>query len=290
MIKEGLSRLGILFLYLVSLLPFWFLYFLSDALFFLLYHVTKYRRKVVNENLLNSFPEKTTQERAFIEKEYFKYLADLIVETIKLITISEKEIRRRMHGANPELMDYYYAQGKSIIAATAHYGNWEMAAARIGLQQSGKSIIVYKPLSNKIMDTFMNSVRSRFGTEMVAMKLIIRKLAAYKNENSISVFAADQTPVKHETHYFTNFLNQPTAVFLGIEKLAQMGNQVVVFFRIDKIKRGYYVGTIVPLCENPKETEPYQITNLHVKYLEGMINEKPENWLWSHRRWKVKPD
>ncbi len=290
MIKEGLSRLGILFLYLVSLLPFWFLYIISDILFFLLYYVTKYRRKVVNENLHNSFPEKTNQERDLIEKEYYKYLADLIVETIKLITISEKEITRRMHGANPELMAYYYAQGKSIIAATAHYGNWEMAASRIGIQKPGKSIIVYKPLSNKVMDTFMNGVRSRFGTEMVAMKMIIRTLATYKNESTISVFAADQTPVKHEAHYFTNFLNQPTAVFLGIEKLAKMGNNVVVFFRIDKVKRGYYEGTIVPLCENPKETESNEITNLHVKYLENMIKEKPENWLWSHRRWKVKPD
>ena len=290
MINRGLSRFGVFFLYAMSLLPFWVLYLIADFLFFILYHLIGYRRKVVNENLRNSFPEKTEAERNAIERKYYKYLADLIIETVKLISISEKELRKRMTCENPELGDYYFSQGKSILGATAHYGNWEMAAQRFGMIPSSKPIIVYKPLANKIYDDFFNHTRSRFGTEMIAMKSILKKLIEYKNERSFSIFASDQTPVKHEAHYFVNFLNQPTAVFLGIEKLAKIGDAVVVFFRIDMVKRGYYKGTIVTLCENPKETQPYEITKMHTSYLEQMIIERPEHWLWSHRRWKVKPE
>jgi len=289
MIKKSLSRLATLFLYLISLLPFWFLYFISDILFVIFYYITGYRRKVVEENLRNSFPEKSEAERKQIEKKYFKYLADLVVETIKLISISEKEAKRRMFTVNPELMDHYFSQGKSILGATSHYGNWEMAALRFGLLTDKKRLIVYKPLSNAIFGDFFNKTRSRFGTTMISMKLALRKMIEYKNELTFSIFAADQTPVRTDDNYFTTFLHQPTAVFMGIEKLAQVGDAVVVFYRIDVIKRGYYAGTIVPLTETPKQTKPFEITESHVKYLESMIQAKPEYWLWSHRRWKIKP-
>jgi len=289
MIKRWLSRLGTFFLYLVSLLPFWFLYLISDVLSFTLYYVTGYRRKVVEENLRNAFPEKSDTERKQIEKRYYKYLADLIVETIKLISISEEEAKRRMFTVNPEMVDHYFNQGKSILAATAHYGNWEMAALRFGLLTKEKRLIIYKPLSNKIFDDFFNKVRSRFGTTMISMKLALRKMVECKNDLSFSVFASDQTPVRHEANFFTTFLNQPTAVFLGIEKLGQIGDAVVVFYKIEVVKRGYYKSTIVPLFEDPKHTKPFEITEGHVKYLESVIREKPEYWLWSHRRWKVKP-
>jgi len=289
MIKKVLSRIGILFLYLVSLLPFWFLYFLADMMFIVLYYITGYRRKVVWENLSNSFPEKTETELKRIEKKYYKYLADLIVEIIKLISISEQEITKRMCAVNTELMEHYFSQGKSILSVTAHYGNWEMAAARFGLLTNNKRLIIYKPLNNEIFDDFFNKTRSRFGTSMIAMKMALRKFVECRNELTFSVFASDQTPVPNESLHFTKFLNQPTAVFPGIEKISQIRESVVVFYRIDYVKRGYYTGTIVPLFDNPKDTRPFEITERHVAYLESMIREKPEYWLWSHRRWKLKP-
>jgi KDO2-lipid IV(A) lauroyltransferase len=290
MINKGLSRLGAFFLYLVSLLPFWFLYLISDLLFVILYHIFGYRRKVVQENLLHSFPEKSDEERRSIEKKFFKYLADLIMESIKAITISPKENLRRMKGINPELIEYYFSQGKSIVAATGHYGNWEMAALSFGLVTDKKRMVVYKPLSNAIFDETFNKTRSRFGTTMVSMKQIFRKMVETKNELTFTVFLSDQTPTKHEAQYFTSFLNQPTAVFLGMEKLAQIGDAVVVFLRLEVVKRGYYTGTIVPLVEDPKNSKPFEITESHVKYLESIIREKPEYWLWSHKRWKIKPE
>ncbi|GAC1302374.1 MAG: lysophospholipid acyltransferase family protein [Mucilaginibacter sp.] len=290
MIKKGLSRLGTFFLYLLSLLPFRVLYFISDILFFFLYYLTGYRRKVVKENLANAFPEKSIGERNGIEKKYYKYLADLIVETIKLISISESEIRRRMVTGNDNLMEHYFSQGKSIIAVSAHYCNWEMAAVRFGLITDNKRIIVYKPLSNTVFDDFFNKTRSRFGSTMISMRQTLRKMIEYRNELTFSVLASDQTPARDDARYFTTFLNQPTAVFSGIEKLTKLTDSVVVFYRIDLVKRGYYISTIVPLVEEPNKAAPFEITETHVKYLESIIREKPEYWLWSHRRWKIKPD
>ncbi len=290
MIKKGLLRLGIFFLYLTSLLPFWFLYIVADILFLMLYYVIHYRRKVVQENLLNSFPEKSQQERDRIEKEYFKYLADLIVETIKTISISEKEIKRRVTPVNPGVLDKYFEQGKSVIAVSGHYCNWEYAALNFCFYDDKKFIIVYKPLSNDIFDNFFYKIRSRFGGIPVAMSQTVRKMVEYKNEQTVTVLVGDQTPVKAEANYFTTFLNQQTPVFLGIEKMAKMMDDVVLFYDMKRIKRGYYSYELVPIAENAKQTEPYEITKAHVKYLECIIKKEPQYWLWSHRRWKFKPE
>lgn len=288
MINKWLSSSGIFFLYLLSLSPFWFLYFIADLLFVILYYVAGYRRAVVRENLYNSFPEKSPDERGKIEKKYYRYLADLIVETIKTISISEKDVNKRMVPVNPEILDQYFTKGKSIIAVSGHYGNWELAALKCGLLTDHRRVIVYKPLSNKLFNDFFNKNRSRFGCTMVSMKQTFRKMIEFKNELTLNVMIADQSPVREEVQYFTTFLNQPTAILLGIEKLAKAIDAVVVFFGIERVKRGYYQYTFVPLIEEPKLAGPYEITEAHVRCLETMIRAKPEYWLWSHRRWKIK--
>ena len=289
MIKKGLSRLGTLFLYLVSLLPLWFLYLIADLVFVLLYYVVRYRRSVVEENLRNSFPEKLEKERKLLEKKYYKYMADLMMETLKSVSISGKELQRRMKPTNPELADEYISRGKSILAAAGHYGNWEMACIEFGFLTDKRRIVIYKPQSNQVFTDFFNRTRSRFGVTLVAMRQTLRKMVEYKNELTFTVLASDQTPAREDAKYFVNFLNQPTAVFLGVEKISKMIDCVVVFYKIELIKRGYYTYTIVPLVEDPKNTRPHEITEIHVRYLEQLIREKPEFWLWSHRRWKIKP-
>jgi KDO2-lipid IV(A) lauroyltransferase len=288
MIKKGLSRLGIFFLYLISLLPFWFLYLIADLLFLVLYYIIRYRREVAQENLRNAFPEKTDAERNDIERKYFKYLADLIIETIKMISISKAEMQRRVVPTNPEIVQYYFDKGKSVTAVAGHYCNWEWAGMEFSIDNP--LFVIYKPLANKAWDEFFINVRSRFGGITVAMKQTLRTMVAHKNELTVTVFAGDQTPVKDESNYFTDFLNQPTAVFLGIEKIAKLIDSVVIFYDMKRVKRGYYTYTIVPLIENSKETEPHEITNAHVQYLDAMIKKEPQYWLWSHRRWKFKPE
>lgn len=290
MIIKALTKVAIFFLYLLSLLPFWVLYLLSDLLFVVLFHFIHYRRKVVQENLRNAFPEKTITERAQIERSFYGYLADLMVESIKMITISERQLKKHFTLNNPELLDTVFTQQKSVLGALGHYGNWEMAVLILGFSTQKKKLFIYKPLENKTFDTFFKNMRSRFGSIPVAMKDTLRTLAALRKEPKFTVFVSDQTPVREETQYFTQFLNQPTAVFLGIEKMAKMTNDPVIFCDIRLHKRGYYSCTFVPLIIEPKLSPEHEITDVHVQYLEKVVREAPAYWLWSHKRWKFKPE
>jgi KDO2-lipid IV(A) lauroyltransferase len=217
-------------------------------------------------------------------------MADLMMETVKSVSISAKELQRRMKPTNAGLAEAYFSRGKSILAAAGHYGNWEMACLEFGFLTGNRRIVIYKPQSNQVFTDFFNRTRSRFGVTLVAMRQTLRKIVEYKNELTFTVLASDQTPAREDAKYFIDFLNQPTAVFLGVEKISKMMDCVVIFYKIERIRRGYYQYTLVPLCEDPKNTRPHEITELHVRYLEGLIKEKPEYWLWSHRRWKIKPE
>jgi Kdo2-lipid IVA lauroyltransferase/acyltransferase len=273
-------------LYLISLLPFPVLYFFSDILYVLLYYVFKYRRKVVLNNLLNSFPEKSRNEIELIEKRFYRYLADLILESIKTLTISAKEIKKRFIFKNLEILTKHLQNGNSVIAVSGHYGNWEWGPVATGLEIKEKVLVVYKPISDKRFEGLMNSMRSRFGSLMVPMKLTLRKVIEYKNEPNVLVLIGDQTPTREESQYFTTFLNQQTAVFLGVEKIALKLNYPIVYFSINRTKRGYYECLVKSLIDKPDCTTDYEITEAHIKELERNIRINPEFWLWSHKRWK----
>lgn len=290
MINKALTKVAIFFLYLLSLLPFRVLYWFSNLLFIILFYLVRYRRKITQQNLLNVFPEKSLAERAQIERRFYAYLADLMVEAVKLISISERELKKHFKLNNPELLDTFFSRQKSVLGALGHYGNWEMSAQILGFSTEKKKLFIYKPLENETFDAFMRKLRSRFGSMPVAMKATLRTLVSLKNEPKLTVFVADQTPVREETQYFTQFLNQPTAVFLGIEKMAKMTNDPVIFCDIRVVKRGYYSCTFVPLINEPKQCAEHEITDVHVRYLEKVIREEPAYWLWSHKRWKFKPE
>jgi Kdo2-lipid IVA lauroyltransferase/acyltransferase len=284
-----LTRLAILGLKLLSYLPLNVLYILSDGLFIVLFHIAKYRRAVVAENLKNAFPEKNIKERKQITIQYYRYLCDLIIESVKMISISKAEAMERFKFVNPELLEHYFAQNKSVIAAAGHYGNWEMAS-NVGLTTDKKILVVYKPLTDQIFERFLKKVRSRFNAKMIPMKTSFREILSYRKEPTVSILVSDQTPVPSDAHCFTTFLNQSTAVFLGIEKLAKSYNYPVVFCDVKVVKRGHYTCEFVALIEEPKLTAEYEITEAHVKYLEKMIQKEPQYWIWSHKRWKFRPD
>jgi KDO2-lipid IV(A) lauroyltransferase len=277
-------------LYFISLLPFPVLYFLSDILYVFLYYIFKYRRKVVLINLLNSFPEKSKTEIDEIEKSFYRYLADLMLESVKTMTLSANQIKKRFVFKNLELLTKHLQNGRSVIAVSGHYGNWEWGPLAIALELKEKVLVVYKPLSNKRFERLMNRMRSRFGSIMVPMKLTMRKVIEYKNEPHLLVLVGDQTPTREESVYFTSFLNQQTAVFLGVEKIALKTNNPIVYFSINKTKRGYYECVVKSLIDSPELTSEHEITNLHIGELEKNIRFKPEYWLWSHKRWKFSPE
>jgi KDO2-lipid IV(A) lauroyltransferase len=290
MIKKGLFRLATSFLYLISLLPFSLLYVLSDILFVVLYHIVSYRRKVVQQNLANAFPEKSREERAGIERKYYRFLSDMILESIKMLSISPANLQKRFRFNNISELTQYFTKGKSVIAVTGHYGNWEWGTLITPLTFPEAVLVVYKPLADKNFGDLINRMRSRFGSIMVAMKLTMRKVIEFKKQKYALVLVGDQTPSGAEIEYFTTFLNQPTFVFLGIEKIAKVTGNPIVYFTITPYRRGYYECDIKTLVENPGETTEYEITEMHTGELENVIRARPEFWLWSHRRWKFKPE
>ncbi|HKJ40488.1 MAG TPA: lysophospholipid acyltransferase family protein, partial [Sunxiuqinia sp.] len=238
--RKLLNYIGFALVTLLSLLPFWLLYAISDLLFVLVFHVVKYRRKVVWKNLSNSFPQKEHKQLDRIMRNYFHHFCDLLVESFKLKTMSEKQLRKRMVVKNPEFVDHYFDQGKSVLALTMHYNNWEWNAILPKLLKH-KLLFVYNPARNLTWDAFINGMRKRFGAELVSTKKIVKTLLNYRNKNipTFTWLSADQRP-KANTRFWTTFLNQDTGFFPGPEALARHTNQVVLYQHLKKVKRGHY--------------------------------------------------
>ena len=275
--------------WIVTLLPLPVLYIFSDFIYLLLYYFPSYRRKVVATNLKNSFPEKTKEELKWIEKKFYKHLADLVIETFKLVHMSKAEQIKRFTYSNLEVIDKLREEKRDIIAVLGHYNNWEWPTLLPHFLQY-KTVIIYKPLKNKFFNRFINNQRSKDGIVLTPMSMVIREIINYRknNINTLSVFLSDQTPTQGDIKYWTTFLNQDTPVFLGAEKIASKYNMAIVFFHIQKVKRGYYNLDIELLVDQTAGLPEYFITETHVRRLEEIIKEKPEYWLWSHRRWKHK--
>ncbi|WP_293789642.1 lysophospholipid acyltransferase family protein [uncultured Pedobacter sp.] len=290
MIKRGIAHVGVFFLYLLSLLPLPLLLFFARLLYYLLYYVIGYRKKVVRQNLTQSFPEKSTFEIKAIEKKFFLYLAELIFEIIKMTSISRSEVLKRVKFTGLEQLEEHFKTGESVLACTGHYGNWELGTLALGLSISAKTLVIFKPIKNKIFETWFDCMRTRYGNIFIAMRQTLRGIAAYKNEPTLLCFASDQSPTKEETKYFTDFLNQPTAALLGVEKIAKSTKRPIYYFKVNVVKKGYYHVEVLPLCLNPESIHEFGITDLHFKFLENIIKEQPQYWLWSHKRWKFKPE
>lgn len=281
--------LALPFIYLISLLPFPLFYLVSDFFFLMLYYVLGYRKKVVYQNLKNSFPEKPHQELKKIEKQFYRYLCDLFLETFKTLTISKEEAVKRCFFAK-ETVDLFArlnGQKQSCIIVMGHYGNWEWAGNTFSLVCPQQLYVIYHPLTSKNFNKLMHNMRTRFGTKLYAMKDTMREMIKNRNEINATAFIADQTPPP-ESAYWTTFLNQDTPVFFGTEKIAQKLNYPVVYVTVNRKKRGYYEVNAEMLVTDPKNTKEGEISELHTKKLEKDIRQQPEIWLWSHRRWKHK--
>ena len=258
-------------------------------LYLILYYFPSYRREVVGTNLKNSFPEKTSEELKAIEKKFYKHLADLIIETLKMTHMSKAEQRKRYSYTNLGVIDKLREEKRDIIAVLGHYNNWEWPTL-LPYYINYKTIIIFKPLQNKYFNRFMNNNRSKFGIVLTPTHNVIRDIIINRknNVNTLSVFISDQIPAINDIKYWTTFLNQDTAVFTGAGKIASKYDMAMVFFHIQKVKRGYYNLDIELLFDHTTGLSETEITERHVRRLEEIITEKPEYWIWSHRRWKHK--
>jgi len=274
--------------YLLSLLPYKLIFLISDFLYIIAYYLVGYRKGIVYNNLRNSFPEKSQKEIENIAKKFYHNLCDFIFELIKANYLSFNCLKKTFKYTNIDLINKYYDQGRSVLYVGGHIPNWEICGMLLPRFVNHEVNAVYLPLSNKIFDKIMINLRSRFGVKMVSSSQSLRKFIENRKKLTLNLMVADQSPIESEIHYWTKFLNQDTPIFLGVERIAKKMNYVVVFTRIHRIKRGNYEVSFIPVSDNPKETKEFEITKKHTKLLEETIKMYPDNWLWSHRRWKHK--
>ncbi len=277
-----------LVIYPISLLPYPLLYLFSDFLAFVLANIFKYRDKVISDNLKNSFPNKPQKELDDIKRKFYTHFSDLIFESLKGFNFSEKEARKRIVFEGLDDVEKFYKQGRDVLLLTGHYGNWETCGSALPLFISHLTLAVYKPLSNKFFDNKIKQTRTVFGVVLSSMKETKEKIKLDFGRPKATCFATDQSPSNPERAYWTTFLNQETAVLFGAEKYAKELNLPVIYFSILRQKRGYFKVVCQTLFEESKNTSYGEITEKHTQVLEQDIVKKPENWLWSHRRWKHK--
>ncbi len=275
----------------LSLLPLRLLYLISNLLFLVCYYLLSYRKSIVVSNLKASFPEKNKTEIKQITRKFYHFFCDFIVESLKCFSISEKQALDRCKITNPEILDNLYRNNKSIVLASGHYNNWEMAAACLNLSLKHQAAALYKPLSNKFFNKKFIESRSKFGIELIPKKEGKDYLKNNTDRNLIIGFGCDQCPKRSKNNLFwTRFLNQDTAIMFGTEKYAIEFNYAVIFMNMTRVKRGYYEIDLQIIEENPCSTSYGEISKKHTQLLEEQIRRDPAYWLWTHKRWKLKRD
>lgn len=276
---------------LLSYIPLRVLYILSDGMFYILYYLIRYRRKITRRNLTESFPEKSLPEIKEIEKKFYHFFIDMLFESCKMATISPEEMSRRMKFTNVEVVNSILRQGKSVSVYMGHYGNWEWVSSMplcLELEEGVTAAQIYHKLRNKSMDRLMMQNRERMGALCVEM----RKTARYVNEMAINHkasiigFIADQSPKKKEVHHFLNFLNHKAPVLTGTEKITKHYGFEAFYLDIKKAKRGYYEAEFIKMHEAPQSLPDFELTALYFRFLEQTIRRQPELYLWTHNRFK----
>jgi Kdo2-lipid IVA lauroyltransferase/acyltransferase len=243
----------------------------------------------VFKNLHNAFPDKGEQEIKKIARRYYRNLADLVVETIKLRHLSKVQLMKRVKVNNAELLHELYSNQKSVLLIMGHCGNWEWASPSITFSTKHKCFGMTKPLTDSFFENYLLNLRTKFNPDsIIHFKRFFRMMIENRKNVSAYLMAGDQTPTKSEINYWTTFLNQETAVFLGAEKIAKSLDMPVVYMDTQRTGRMRYEVTLSLITDSPKETAEFEITEKHVRLLEKAIRLHPENWLWSHRRWKHK--
>lgn len=262
--------------------------FLSDILYLIAYHLLRYRRQVTRDNLARAYPQMTDRQRKAIEVAYYHHICDLLVEGVHNLYASPQSIMKRYRFVNREVVNHYYNKGQSVVLMSAHYNNWEYMITSLNYQLLHHGVGVGKPLQDKAVATYITRRRGRYGTEIVD-QTNVRQTMEYYHRHHVPVaymMLSDQSPNDVHKSFWTTFMNQETPFLYGAEHFARKYNMPVLYYDVEKERRGHYRVRFTPLCENPSEAPQYAITARYVAMLKSTIDSHPEYWLWSHRRWK----
>jgi KDO2-lipid IV(A) lauroyltransferase len=272
---------------LVSILPFPLLYLLSDAIYFLLFYVFGYRKKVVLENLTIAFPEKSEQELKRIRKKFYHHFVDIFMEMIKTFTISNEKILKRFKLVNKEELAAFMAKHQNVLLMSSHYANYEWLFS-LNLLVTHNGFAAYKKVKNPYFNKFIVKSRGRFNSTLVSTKEFMKTVAENDASGDKFVYGilSDQSPRLDKSYHWSPFFGQQVPVFVGTESLSKKYNYPVMYIDTMKVKRGYYEAKMIILTENPKEIPNFDLTDLFMKKLEEKIRRKPEFYFWTHKRFK----
>ena len=270
----------------LSYLPLGILYIFTDFFFLILATVFPYRKKVIEENLKRSFPDKSPKELKQLKRQFYLHFCDLLAEGIKNLSISKKELSRRFKVNNAELMDDLFSQNKSVILVSGHYNNWEWLISSQSFLFKHQAMGIGMPMTSKFWDKKINERRMRYGMKVIHAKNFKDEIQKNSNHPIAILTLADQSPGDSTKAYWTKFLNQETAILFGVEQMAHTYDFAVVFFATRKVMRGYYEMDLKLITDTPRKQEWGSITEKHIHLLETEIIDKPEHWIWSHKRWK----
>lgn len=277
----------------VARLPLRVLYILADFIFFILYHLVRYRRKVTLKNLRDSFPDYDEKQIAGICRQFYRNFSDYIVETLKLAHISDDEMAKRMEFENIEIMDKPLGEGRSVVIYFSHCFNWEWAPSVIlhSRHRNNAKVVfgqVYRPLDSKWFDSVMLRLRGRFGAESYKKKNVLRDLLTLRRDGIAWCvgFMSDQKPSHGDPTYVMKFLNHPTAAITGTETLATRLKTAVIYWDMHKTSRGHYKIAMRHIADDASTHPQHEITDRYMHMLEDTIHRQPDLWLWTHKRWK----
>lgn len=273
--------------FIISLLPLWVFYRLSDGLYYLVYHVVRYRRRVVYANLRSSFPEKSEAEIERIAKDFYSFFCDYIVETLKFFSMGEKNIRKRMKFEGLGQVKEDFANGRSVSVYLGHYCNWEWISS-LGLHLDEQCGQIYHPLENATLDRLFLYMRGRFKAQSIKMDDTFLTILKWKKEGRKNIvgYIADQVPGYNNIHYWADFLHHDTPVFTGAERISKIMDTAVYYIDVERPRRGYYVAKFIKIADSLNEHPVFFATEQYFRLLEKNIQRAPQYWLWSHKRWK----
>jgi len=272
---------------LLSWLPFPLLYALAWVAYLLLYYVAGYRKTVVYENLRRAFPDKSGREITVLAKMFYRQLAQVAFEIVKARRMSKADFRQRVELVNPELIRQYSNNFQdSVIVLTIHQGNWEWMLHVVTSALGVPVDPVYKPLHNKSADKLIFDIRSRFGSRPVSMEYATKDIIRRRREFRLFVMVADQSPIRSERSYWTEFMHQPAAFYLGTEAIAKMTGFPILFAQCRRQRRGHYQLEFHELAQAPYDKNSHEVTERYVRMAEQAIRSEPQSWLWSNQRWK----
>ena len=280
-----MKYLLLILLWIFSLLPIQILYLISKIIRFIVYDILCYREKVVIDNIQNTFIEKSQTEVIKLKNNFYDYFFELIVEIIKLLSISNNELNKRFTFSNINVIKQALKKNKSVIVVVGHYGNWEWALRSASNLIDTKIIGVYKRINNTIFEWLLLKIRSNTNVLPVEIKSLPRELVN-NNEKKIYAIVADQSPTLEQSNVRINFLNRDTLVYTGVEKISKKYNMPVFYLNIKLTSKGYYESTFEEINSKNINGKKLEITKKFFSKLENQIKSEPRLWLWSHKRWK----